>query len=82
MPGTFSQIYIQIVFAVKGRQNFLKPSFEEEVYKYISGIVSAKEQKSLAVNGMPIMCIFWLDLSQPCVYRILCGILKTIPPIL
>jgi len=53
MPGTFSQIYIQIVFAVRGRQNFIKASFEEEVYKYISGIISEKEQKSLAVNGMP-----------------------------
>ena len=53
MPGTFSQIYIQYVFAVKGRENFIKPAFEEEVYKYISGIITDKEQKSLAVNGMP-----------------------------
>lgn len=53
MPGTFSQIYIQIVFAVQGRQNFIKPSFEEELYKYISGIINGREQKSLAVNGMP-----------------------------
>jgi putative transposase len=53
MPGTFSQIYIQYVFAVKGRQNFIQKSFEEEVYKYIAGIVKGKEQKPLAVNGMP-----------------------------
>jgi len=53
MPGTFSQIYIQVVFAVKERQNLIRPSFEEEIYKYIAGIVTAKEQKSLAVNGMP-----------------------------
>jgi putative transposase len=53
MAGTFSQIYIQIVFAVKGRQNLIQASFEEELYKYISGIVSHKKQKSLAVNGMP-----------------------------
>lgn len=53
MPGTFSQIYIQVVFAVQGRHNLIKPSFEEEVYKYISGIITGKEQKSLAVNGMP-----------------------------
>ena len=37
MPGTFSQIYIQYVFAIKGRQNFINKQFEEEVYKYISG---------------------------------------------
>jgi REP element-mobilizing transposase RayT len=53
MPGTFSQIYIQYVFAVKGRQNFIQKGFEEEVYKYIAGIVKGKKQKPLAVNGMP-----------------------------
>lgn len=53
MPGTFSQIYIQIVFAVKGRQNFLLPSFEQEVYKYMAGIIKGKDQKPLAINGMP-----------------------------
>lgn len=53
MAGTFSQIYIQYVFAVKGRENLLHPSFETEVFKYIAGIVSGKKQKPLAVNGMP-----------------------------
>ena len=53
MPGTFSQLYIQIVFAVKRRQNFLLPSFETEVYKYMAGIIKAKDQKPLAINGMP-----------------------------
>jgi len=53
MPGTFSQIYIQYVFAVKGRENLIRPAFETEVYKYISGIITGKEQKPLAVNGMP-----------------------------
>jgi putative transposase len=53
MAGTFSRIYIQIVFAVRGRQNLVDASFEEELYRYISGIVTNKKQKSLAVNGMP-----------------------------
>lgn len=53
MPGTFSQIYIQYVFAVKGRENLILPEFQDELYQYISGIVSGKNQKSLAVNGMP-----------------------------
>jgi putative transposase len=53
MPGTFSQIYIQYVFAVRGRQNLIHPEFEEELYKYIAGIIKGKEQKTLAVNGMP-----------------------------
>ncbi len=53
MAGTFSQVYMQYVFAVKGRDNLIKKTFEEELYKYIAGIVTGKGQKSLAVNGMP-----------------------------
>ena len=52
MAGTFSQIYVQYVFAVQGRENMIKPAFQEELYKYIAGIVEGKKQKSLAVNGM------------------------------
>ena len=53
MSSTYSQIYIQIVFAVKGRQSLIQQSWEEELYKYITGIVQNKEQKMLAINGMP-----------------------------
>lgn len=53
MPGTFSQIYIQLVFAVKARQSLIQTSWEEELYKYITGIVTHKGQKLLAINGMP-----------------------------
>ncbi len=53
MANTFSQIYIQLVFAVKGRENLIQSSWEEDLYKYISGIVRNKEQKLLAINGMP-----------------------------
>ena len=52
MAGTFSQVYMQYVFAVKGRENLIKKTFEEELYKYIAGIVNGKEQKPLAINGM------------------------------
>ena len=53
MPNTYSQIYIQIVFAVKGRQNFIKESFREEVQKYMAGIINNKKQKLYAVYCMP-----------------------------
>lgn len=51
--GTFSQIYIQIVFAVKGRNSLIQVVWEDELYKYISGIISNKGQKLIAINGMP-----------------------------
>ena len=52
MPGTFSQIYIQIVFAVKGRENLISKSNQDELNKYIAGIIKGKEQKPIIVNGM------------------------------
>jgi len=53
MPGTFSQIYIQIVFAVKGRQNLIHDSWKDDLHKYIAGIIKGKNQKPIIVNGMP-----------------------------
>ena len=53
MPGTFSQIYIQIVFAVKGRQNLIHESWKNDLHKYIAGIIKGKNQKPIIVNGMP-----------------------------
>lgn len=52
MPGTYSQIYIQTVFAVKHRESLIRPEWEEELHKYIAGVIISKEQKPLAINGM------------------------------
>ena len=53
MPNTYSQLYIQIVFAVHGRKSLIKESIREELQKYISGIVSNHKQKLLAIYCMP-----------------------------
>ena len=53
MANTYSQIYIQIVFAVQNRDALIDYSWEDELYKYITGIVQNKEQKLIAINGMP-----------------------------
>jgi REP element-mobilizing transposase RayT len=52
MPNTYSQIYIQYVFAVQGRQNQLLKPWRDEVFKYISGIIKEKNQKPIIVNGV------------------------------
>ncbi len=52
MANTFSQIYIQTVFAVEGRLSLIKPEFKEELYKYITGIVRNQGQKLISINGM------------------------------
>ena len=53
MANTYTQIYIHIVFAVQGRQNFLKTENKEEVQKYITGIIRNKKQKLISINIMP-----------------------------
>ena len=52
MANTFSQIYIQTVFAVSGRLSLITQDFREELHKYITGIVRKKDQKLIAINGM------------------------------
>lgn len=52
MSRTFSQIYIQVVFAVNDRQNLIDKRWKEDLNKYISGIITNKGQKSIIVNGM------------------------------
>ena len=52
MANTYSQIYIQVVFAVEGRQNLIDPIHNDELQKYITGIVTAQRQKLIAINNM------------------------------
>ncbi len=53
MAGSFSQLYIQVVFAVKGRENLISNTWKTDLHKYIAGIIKGKEQKAIIVNGMP-----------------------------
>lgn len=52
MANTFSQIYIQVVFAVQGRQNLIRQEWKEELYKYITGIVVNHGQKLISIGGV------------------------------
>ncbi len=67
MPGTFTQIYIQIIFAVKGRQNLISENWKADLHKYITGIIKGKGQKPIIVNGMPdhIHAFVGLKASKP-----------------
>lgn len=53
MANTYTQIYLHVVFAVEGRQNLIKPEHNDELQKYITGIVSGQKQKLIAINNMP-----------------------------
>ena len=64
--STFSQIYIQVVFAVKNRDALIATSWEERLYQYITGIVQNKGQKMLAINGMPDHIHFFIGMKPSC----------------
>ncbi|WP_338790755.1 IS200/IS605 family transposase [Bernardetia sp. MNP-M8] len=53
MANVYSQLYIQIVFAVKGRNSLIKESFRDELQKYMTGVVREKGHKLLAIYCMP-----------------------------
>jgi REP element-mobilizing transposase RayT len=53
MPNTYSQINIQIVFAVKGRHSLISINHREEIQKYITGIVQNRNHKMLSIFCMP-----------------------------
>ncbi len=53
MANTYTQIYVQIVFAVQGRQNLITKAYREKLEKYICGIVSNKKSKPLAIFCNP-----------------------------
>jgi putative transposase len=53
MANTYTQIYLHVVFAVEGRQSLIAPEHNDELQKYITGIVSGQKQKLIAINNMP-----------------------------
>jgi putative transposase len=53
MANTYTQIYIHVVFAVEGRQSLIKPEHNNELQRYITGIITAQKHKMIAINNMP-----------------------------
>lgn len=53
MANTYTQIYLQLIFAVQDRISLIKESWEVELYKYITGIVQNNGHKLIAINGIP-----------------------------
>lgn len=51
-PGTFTQMYVQLVFAVKNRDAVLHKGIRNRVFEYMSGIISEMKHKSIIVNGV------------------------------
>lgn len=53
MANTYTQMYVQIVFAVQGRENLIKERLRDELEKVICGIVNNNKSKPLAIYCNP-----------------------------
>jgi REP element-mobilizing transposase RayT len=53
MANTYTQIHIQTVFTVQDRSCIIRKAWENELYKYITGIIQNHGHKVLAINGIP-----------------------------
>jgi len=53
MANTYTQIHFQVVFAVQNRQSLISEKWEDELYKYITGIIQNYDHKVIQINGMP-----------------------------
>lgn len=51
-PGTFTQIYIQLVFSPKHRECLLIERIRPRIFEYLSGIATNLGHKSIIINGM------------------------------
>lgn len=66
MANTYSQIYIQVVFAVQNRHSLIQPNWENELFKYITGIVQNKGQKMLSINGASNHIHLFIGMKPSC----------------
>lgn len=53
MANTYSQIYVHAIFAVQNRMAIIGCEWQDELYRYLTGIAQKHEHKLLAINGMP-----------------------------
>ena len=53
MANTYTQVHLQFVFAPKYRASLIQSSWENDLYKYITGIVQSNKHKMIVINGMP-----------------------------
>ncbi len=52
MANTYTQIHLHFIFAVKYRDRAISKTWENELYKYISGIIQNNGHKMLKINGV------------------------------
>ena len=52
MANTYTQIYMHVIFAVKGRESMIRPEWQDELYRYMAGALKNHEHTPYIINGM------------------------------
>jgi putative transposase len=52
MANTYTQLHIQLIFAVKYRAALIQKEWKERLHKYITGILQSNNHKLLQINSM------------------------------
>ena len=63
MANTYTQLLIQLVFAVKNREALIYETIRPDVEKYISGIIKNNKHALLAQYCMPDHCHILVGLN-------------------
>ncbi len=63
MANTYTQLYVQLVFAVKYRENLVSENMRIDIQKYITGIVTNHNHKLMAIYIMPDHCHILVGLN-------------------
>jgi len=66
MANTYTQITIQLVFAVQNRKALIRKPFQETLHKYIGGIFRNQKQKLLVINSVPDHIHILFGMSPTC----------------
>lgn len=51
MANTYVQIYMHVIFAVKGRESLIRPEWQDELYRYLAGGLKHHEHTPYIING-------------------------------
>ena len=53
MANTYTQIHLQLVFAVPNRNSLIKNQWKDELFQYITGTIQNHGHKLIIINSMP-----------------------------
>ncbi len=58
MPQSLARILVHVVFSTKHRQPLIKPEIQDELFKYMCGILREQESPHSPLMAPKTMCIF------------------------